>query len=101
MRECLLKLSLDDSADPKIKNSASYCVVQISAASISLISWPQLLTVLYESISKQCSLSAMSLLNDIYNDVVSDAMFFEGGIGYDTFSIISELLVSPDSTLEA
>ena len=100
LRGCLLKLSLDDSADHKIKNSASYCVVQISAVDFP-DQWPQLLTVLYESISKQCSLSAMSLLNDIYNDVVSDAMFFEGGIGYEPLSIISELLVSPDSTLEA
>ena len=100
LRECLLKLSLDDSADPKIKNSASYCVVQISAVDFP-DQWPQLLTVLYDSISKRCSLGAMSLLNDIYNDVVSDAMFFEGGIGYETLSIIFELLVSPDSTLEA
>ena len=100
IREVLLKLCLNDNENTKIKSGASYCIVQISAVDFP-DQWPQLLTIIYGAISHQHSLNAMSLLNEIYDDVVSEEMFFEGGIGLETVEIIFKVLVTENSTLVA
>ncbi|CAI4441452.1 CFC_HP_G0056010.mRNA.1.CDS.1 [Saccharomyces cerevisiae] len=100
IREVLLKLCLNDNENTKIKNGASYCIVQISAVDFP-DQWPQLLTVIYDAISHQHSLNAMSLLNEIYDDVVSEEMFFEGGIGLATMEIVFKVLNTETSTLIA
>ncbi|SMN22747.1 similar to Saccharomyces cerevisiae YGL241W KAP114 Karyopherin, responsible for nuclear import of Spt15p, Sua7p, histones H2A and H2B, and Nap1p [Maudiozyma saulgeensis] len=99
-RQALLKLCLDDQVDTKIRNSASYCVVQISAVDFP-DQWPELLQIVYDAISNHHSLSAMALLNEIYDDVISEEMFFEGGIGYETLSVIFQLLVNENAILDA
>ncbi|CCK70043.1 karyopherin KAP114 KNAG_0D02940 [Huiozyma naganishii CBS 8797] len=100
VRDSLLQLSLNDSQDTKIKKSASYCIVQISAVDFP-DEWPKLLEELYGAITNFHSLSAISLLNEIYDDVISEEMFFEGGIGLETLQIIFQLLSSDASTIEA
>ncbi|KAG0672321.1 hypothetical protein C6P45_003005 [Maudiozyma exigua] len=99
-RNALIKLCLDDQIDKKIKNGASYCIVQISAVDFP-DQWPELLQIIYESINNQHSLNAISLLNEIYDDIISEEMFFEGGIGYETLSVIFQLLNNENSTIEA
>ena len=100
-RAALLKLCLDDGVDAKIRNGASYCVVQISAVDFP-DQWPELLQVVYNAIASLHSLSAMALLSEIYDDVISEEMFFEGGIGFETLSIIFNLLTgSNNATTEA
>lgn len=93
IRDVLLKLSLDDQQSNKVRNSSSYCVVQISAVDFP-DEWPQLFSTLYNAITQNHSLNAMSLLNEIYDDVISEEMFFEGGIGYETLQIIFTLLTN-------
>lgn len=100
IREALLKLCLNDNENTRIKNGASYCIVQISAVDFP-DQWPQLLSVIYDGISRQHSLNAMFLLNEIYDDVVSEEMFFEGGIGLETAEIIFKVLVAETSSLVA
>lgn len=99
-RQALVHLCLDDQIDTKIRNSASYCVVQISAIDFP-DQWPELLQIVYDAISNLHSLNAMALLNEIYDDVISEDMFFEGGIGYETLSVIFQLLVNDNATLDA
>lgn len=100
LRESLIKLCLNENNDKKIRNGASYCVVQISAVDFP-DQWPQLLEIVYDAIANRNSLTAISLLNEIYDDVISEEMFFEGGIGYETLSIIFKLLINSESTLDA
>ncbi|EJS43854.1 kap114p [Saccharomyces arboricola H-6] len=100
IREALLKLCLDDNENTRIINGASYCIVQISAVDFP-DQWPQLLNVIYDGISRHHSLNAMSLLNEIYDDVVSEEMFFEGGIGFETVESIFKILVTETSSLVA
>lgn len=100
VRESLLKLCLDQGQDKKISNSASYCIVQIAAVDFP-DQWPQLLEQLYGGIINTHSLNSMSVLNEIYDDVISEEMFFEGGIGMETLQIVFQLLTNQDSSLEA
>ncbi|CAL9736698.1 importin subunit beta-5 [Monosporozyma servazzii] len=100
IRDSLLKLCLDPEQDKKISNGASYCIVQIAAVDFP-DQWPQLLEQLYAGIINAHSLNAMSVFNEIYDDVISEEMFFEGGIGTETLNIVSQLLNSPDSSLDA
>lgn len=78
VRDYLLKLCLNDQEISKVISAAAYCVVQISAVDFP-DQWPKLLTVLYDGILNKHSLSAMSLLTEIYDDVMSEEMFFEIG----------------------
>ncbi|KAG0660581.1 hypothetical protein C6P44_003085 [Monosporozyma unispora] len=100
IRESLLKLCLDPEQDKKISNGASYCIVQIAAVDFP-DQWPRLLEQLYAGIINTHSLNAMSVLNEIYDDVISEEMFFEGGIGMETLKIIFQLLTNPNSSLDA
>ncbi|CCF60087.1 hypothetical protein KAFR_0J00190 [Kazachstania africana CBS 2517] len=96
LRNYLIQLALDDNQDSKIKSSASYCVTQISAVDFP-DQWPELLSILYGCITQHYSLSAIKLLNEIYDDIVSEEMFFEGNIGLETLSIVYQLLESGDN----
>lgn len=99
VREALLHLCLDDNQVAKIRNGASYCVVQISAVDFP-DQWPEMLSVIYSAILKH-SLAAMRLLNEIYDDVVTEEMFFEEGIGLETMKIIFEVVSEGSASLEA
>lgn len=100
IREGLLQLCLNDNQDTRIRNGASYCIVQISAVDFP-DQWPQLLEVLYKSIAESHSLSALALLNEIYDDIISEEMFYEGGIGSETLRIILGLLSNQESNIQA
>lgn len=100
VREYLLKLCLNDQEISKVISAAAYCVVQISAVDFP-DQWPKLLTVLYDGILNKHSLSAMSLLSEIYDDVMSEEMFFEEGIGLETIRIVFQIVRDPNTNLEA
>ncbi|EDO14887.1 hypothetical protein Kpol_380p6 [Vanderwaltozyma polyspora DSM 70294] len=99
-RDSLLKICLDDSQDTKIKNASAYCVVQISAVDFP-DQWPTLLNEVYGAIMERHSLSAISLLNEIYDDVMSEEMFFEEGIGSETIRIIFSVLTDNNTGIAA
>lgn len=100
VRNVLLQLCLDENQPRKIQNGASYAVVQISAVDFP-DQWPELLDIIYNTITKSNSLAAMKLLNEIYDDVISEEMFFEEGIGFETLKIIFHVMNSSDSDWEA
>ncbi|CCE64203.1 hypothetical protein TPHA_0G03630 [Tetrapisispora phaffii CBS 4417] len=100
LRDSLLKLCLNTEQDSKIKSSSSYCIVQISAIDFPDL-WPNLLVVIYNAILKDHSIEAMSLLNEIYDDVISEEMFFEGGVGEETIKTIFAIFTSPETNIKA
>lgn len=100
VRDVLLQLCLDENQYSKIKSSASYAVVQVSAVDFP-DQWPELLDIVYNAIVKNHSLAAMKLLNEIYDDVISEEMFFEEGIGFETLKIIFHVMHSNDAHLDA
>ncbi|QLL33072.1 hypothetical protein HG536_0D05940 [Torulaspora globosa] len=99
-RESLLELCLSDEQSTKLRNAASYCVVQISAVDFP-DQWPQLLSTVYDAILSRHSLAAISLLNEIYDDVMTEDMFFDEGIGLETVRIVIQIHNNPNSSLEA
>lgn len=105
IRDSLLKLCLDPNQDTKLYNSASYCIVQIAAVDFP-DQWPQLLPTLYNCVTNinlinpQPSLNAISILNDIYDDIISEDMFFDGGIGIETLKIVSQLSTESDTQVK-
>lgn len=98
IRAKLLKMSLDDSHDSKMINSASYCIVQISSVDYP-DEWPTLLEEIYHSINENRSLGAINLLNEIFDDVVSEEIFFQNGLGWNTIQIIFQLLSHPTTAI--
>ncbi|CAR31084.1 hypothetical protein ZYGR_0P03900 [Zygosaccharomyces rouxii] len=100
IRDVLLQLCLDEHQPSKIRNGASYAVVQISAVDFP-DQWPELLNIVYNAIMKSHSLAAMKLLNEIYDDVISEEMFFEEGIGFETLKIVFHVMNSYDANWEA
>lgn len=100
IRDALLKLVLDDHANSKIVSSASYCVVQISAVDFP-DEWPQLLQDLYNGITQFGSINAINVLVEIFDDIISEDMFFDGGIGLKTLEIIFQLLNNENNSDKA
>ncbi|QLQ80036.1 hypothetical protein HG537_0D00360 [Torulaspora globosa] len=99
-RESLLELCLNDEQSTKLRNAASYCVVQISAVDFP-DQWPRLLSTVYDAILNRHSMAAISLLNEIYDDVMTEDMFFDEGIGLETVRIVVQIHNSGISSLEA
>lgn len=97
IKDSLVKLALNPSENSKIVNSASYCVVQISAVDFP-DEWPNLLQDLFNGITQYSSINAINVLIEIFDDVISEDMFFDGGIGAQTLQIIFQLLQF-DSTI--
>ncbi|SCU82894.1 LAFA_0D00650g1_1 [Lachancea sp. 'fantastica'] len=100
IRDALLKLGLDDAQNARIVASSSYCIVQIAAVDFP-DAWPELLTTVFESIVNKQSLSALRLLNEIFDDIVSEEMFFQGGVGWQTIQLATKMLKSPKFSVPA
>ncbi|CUS24223.1 LAQU0S14e02960g1_1 [Lachancea quebecensis] len=100
IRESLLKLGFDDNQDARLKNCSSYCIVQIAAVDFP-DEWPTLVDSIFDAILQRQSLSALYVLNEIFDDVVSEEMFFHHGIGWQTLQLISRILNSPESPIQA
>ncbi|AGO13404.1 AaceriAFR269Wp [[Ashbya] aceris (nom. inval.)] len=91
VRDALLRMAVSSTQDSKIISASAYCVVQIAAVDFP-DEWPGLLTSVYGAITEEQSLAALGLLHEIFDDVVSEEMFFQGGVGWQTIRIIFELL---------
>lgn len=100
IRESLLNLGLDDSQDTRLKNCSSYCIVQIAAVDFP-DEWPTLVDSIFDAILQRQSLSALYVLNEIFDDVVSEEMFFHRGIGWQTIQLIFRILSNSDSSTQA
>ncbi|KAH3679433.1 hypothetical protein WICMUC_000978 [Wickerhamomyces mucosus] len=87
IRHELLELVTSD-PDSKIRNGASYAVVQIAAVDYP-DEWPNLLSTLYEKMISDDPIAisgGLSLLQDVFEDLVTEEQFFEGGVGTSTIT---------------
>lgn len=100
VRNTLLQLCLESSQDNTIRNICSYCIVQIAAIDYP-DQWPELLPAIYKAILQHSSLNALSLLNEMFDDIVSEEMFFQNGIGPQTIQIVLTLLTSSKATTQS
>lgn len=95
IRSDLLNL-ITTGADSKVRNSGAYAVVQIAAVDYP-DEWPDLLAVLYSkmtSLDPIAVLGGLSLLQDLFDDLVTEEQFFEGGVGVATITQCIKLLSS-------
>lgn len=102
VRSSLLVLIGDP--DSKIRSSAAYALVQIAAVDYP-DEWPDLLDCLYGTTTNPSSSSyqvigSLSVLHEIFDDVVNETQFFEGGIASQVLKTCESLLKNQVTDLE-
>ncbi|SCU95543.1 LADA_0G16160g1_1 [Lachancea dasiensis] len=98
IRDALLRMGLDENQNSRLTAACCYCVVQIAAVDFP-DEWPALLETIFDAVVNKRSLSALQLLIDIFDDIVSEEMFFQGSIGWTSIQLVTELLENPDFPL--
>lgn len=91
VRTSLLQMAISTQENTKLVRGASYCIVQIAAVDFP-DQWPELLNIVFEAVVQRASISALLLLNEIYDDIISEHMFFEEGIAEWTLKIITDVI---------
>lgn len=88
-------LDLATSAELKIRSGSAYVIVQIAAADYP-DEWPDLLDQLYRRSTDLSNVTAvvgsLAVLNDLFDDLITEDQFWEGGVGAKLISHISEIL---------
>lgn len=98
IRSNLLKLISTD-VDSKIRNSAIYCVVQIAAVDFP-DEWPSLLETIYMGMlsgNEVSLIGGLQLLQDIFDDLITEELFFDRGIGITTIQHCLKILNNGDN----
>lgn len=94
IRTNLLELATS-SVHLKIRSGSAYVIVQIAAADYP-DEWPDLLSKLYEAstnFSNETSvIGSLAVLNDLFDDLISEDQFWEGGVGAQLISHITNML---------
>ncbi|CAK9442119.1 uncharacterized protein LODBEIA_P58650 [Lodderomyces beijingensis] len=103
MRSKLLSLALD-SADSKIRNGAAYAIVQIASVDYP-DEWPDLMNELYAATTKSYRnstrmLGALSVLTDLFDDLITEEQFWEGGVGDAVISHLNAILENAAVAIE-
>ncbi|GMM45793.1 Kap114 protein [Pichia kluyveri] len=102
LRDSLLTLVAD--SDSKIRSSAAYAIVQIAAVDYP-DEWPSLLNHLYNTTidinsSMFAVVGSLLVLQEIFDDVVTDEQLFEGGIAIQVLNTCETLLVNDNYTID-
>lgn len=83
----------------KIRSGSSYVIVQIAAADFP-DEWPDLLTRLYQhsaDFSNELAvIGGLAVLNDLFDDLISEDQFWEGGVGAQLIAHIANILAQPN-----
>lgn len=80
VREALINATASETVPERA--TAAYAIVQIAVADFP-DEWPDLLEVLYRRMHGDAAsaLGAIAVLRDLFDDLVSEELFFEGGVG--------------------
>lgn len=96
-------LELAASSELKIRSGSAYVIVQIAAADYP-DEWPDLLDQLYarsvDFSNETAVVGSLAVLNDLFDDLITEDQFWEGGIGAKLISHICNIL-SQDSLSSA
>ncbi|GEQ69975.1 hypothetical protein JCM33374_g3651 [Metschnikowia sp. JCM 33374] len=102
VREGLIMLATS-STSSRIRSGSAYVIVQIAATDFP-DEWPDLLDTLYNrAIENQDPISVMgclAVLNDLFDDLISEEQFWEGGVGNKLIGYITYLLEQPNVSSE-
>lgn len=97
VRENLILLATS-SPQSKLRSAAAYVIVQIAAADFP-DEWPDLLVKLYEKAQllddHVAVVGSLAVLNDLFDDLITEEQFWEGGVGAQLISYVSGLLSQP------
>ncbi|ODQ82754.1 hypothetical protein BABINDRAFT_159269 [Babjeviella inositovora NRRL Y-12698] len=100
IRAALLASTAD--TDSKIRSGAAYAIVQVAVVDYP-DEWPELLDALYAQVAARADpramLGAVTVLHDLFDDLVTEEQFFEGGVGAAVIQHTMELLTS-DTAVE-
>lgn len=90
----LLNISTS-STSTKVRNGSTYAIVQIASADYP-DEWPDLLNQLYQlttNFTNEISvIGGLDVLNDLFDDLVTEEQFWEGGIGNEVINHIMKIL---------
>ncbi|KAF3994189.1 hypothetical protein FT663_00159 [Candidozyma haemuli var. vulneris] len=94
IRSSLIHLVSSES-NSKIRSGAAYVIVQIAAADYP-DEWPDLLVRLYDLArdlnNHVAVVGSLSVLTDLFDDLITEEQFWEGGVGAQLLSYITNLL---------
>lgn len=94
IRESLINLATS-SPQLKLRSGAAYVIVQIAAADYP-DEWPDLLTSLYSHTTNFQNhiavIGGLAVLNDLFDDLITEEQFWEGGVGAQLIGHISNML---------
>ncbi|GME67763.1 unnamed protein product [[Candida] boidinii] len=99
IRSSLLQLISDP--DSMIRNGVNYAIVQIAAVDYP-DEWPSLLTDIYSTATSDQSsdfakLGSLALLNDLFDDLITEEQLFENNVALNVISSCSLLLSKNDN----
>ncbi|ODV95432.1 hypothetical protein PACTADRAFT_16949 [Pachysolen tannophilus NRRL Y-2460] len=102
IRQSLLKLLTN--ADSKIRNSGAYAIVQLASSDYP-DEWPQLLDELYNLVNNENHdyykmLGGLTVLRELFDDLVTEEQFFEGRIGSIVLTNCHKLLINQNISIE-
>ena len=102
IRDSLIQLATS-SVSSKIRSGSAYVIVQIAAVDFP-DEWPDLLDTLYKcAVDRRDSVSvigSLSVLNDLFDDLISEEQFWEGDVGNRLISYIFYLLEQGEMSTE-
>lgn len=94
IRGSLIHLVSSDTSS-KIRSGAAYVIVQIAAADYP-DEWPDLFVRLYDLArdltNHTAVIGSLSVLTDLFDDLITEEQFWEGGVGAQLLSYITNLL---------
>ncbi|QPG75783.1 hypothetical protein FOA43_003144 [Brettanomyces nanus] len=102
VRDALFTLLADDSS--KIRSAAAYAMVQIAVVDYP-DEWPDLLNKLYDSIinkrdNTSAVLGSLSALHQLFDDLITDEQFFQGGLAVEMMKTCEIMLTSDAYTID-
>ncbi|ABN68727.2 predicted protein [Scheffersomyces stipitis CBS 6054] len=85
------------SNESKLRSASAYAIVQIASADYP-DEWPDLLNKLYAAATSDSSevaiIGGLTVLNDLFDDLITEDQFWEGGVGSEITKHILQLLDS-------
>lgn len=97
IRENIVLLAVS-SPQSKLRSAAAYVIVQIAAADFP-DEWPDLLVTLYDHArdltNHTAVVGSLAVLTDLFDDLITEDQFWEGGVGSQLIYYVSTLLSQP------
>lgn len=97
-------MAMVGSSDAKIRAAVAYCIVQIAASDFP-DEWPLLLAELYAKLIDfdhiNEVLGALTVFGDLFDDLITEDQFWEGGVGDEITANLVRLLQAPPELNEA